>query len=132
MSEAIVDAVKKYRSSINIDVLEDLDHLEIRVVETPSNTLPKDIFEDITFKVQIAASGNKLDTKPYNFKGLENVTRSREDGLYKYYIGATSSYEEIKKIHQLAKDRGFSSSYITAFKNGEKIEVKEALKTRGN
>ena len=88
-----------------------------------------EIYEGITFKIQLAAGSKKLETRSYNFKGLKNVERSREDGLYKYYYGATSNYTKINKLHKEARQNGYPSSYIVAFKDGDKITVNEALKT---
>ena len=84
--------------------------------------------KNIKFKVQIAAGANKLATKPYNFKGLKNVERLKIGKLYKYYIGKTSDYSEIKKLQKLAKSKGYTSSFIVAFKNGKKIAIEEVLK----
>ena len=36
------------------------------------------IYEDIVFKVQIAAGSRKLAERPYNFKGLEDVSREKK------------------------------------------------------
>jgi len=83
-------------------------------------------YKNVVFKVQIAA-GRKLDTKPYNFKGLKGVERAREKGTYKYYIGSTSNYAEIKTIQQKAKRQGFKSAFIVAFKNGVKVPVENVL-----
>lgn len=132
MSDAIVKAVGQYKNMLNLEVLEDFSKSTSIPVEKPDPTIATDIYEDITFKVQLAASSQKLDLKSYNFKGLENVTRSKEDELWKYYYGATSSYEEIKRMHNLAQKQGYPQSYVTAFRNGKKIPVKDALKTKRN
>lgn len=132
MSEAIVKGIKQYKDMLNLEILEDFNQNTSIPIEKPDPTVATDIYEDITFKVQLAASSQKLDLEPYNFKGLENVTRSKEDGLWKYYFGATSSYQEIKRLHNKAQGQGYPNSYITAFRNGKKITVKEALKTKGN
>ena len=83
----------------------------------------------ITFKVQIAASGKKLDLTPGNFKGLNNISVANDGGtLYKYMYGNTSSYEEVKQNLTEAKAKGFEGAYIIAFKDGVKIKLQEALK----
>lgn len=83
----------------------------------------------ITFKVQIAASGKKLDLTPSNFKGLNNISVANDGGtLYKYMYGNTSSYEEVKQNLAEAKAKGFEGAYIIAFKDGVKIKLQEALK----
>jgi N-acetylmuramoyl-L-alanine amidase len=127
MAEAIAAAVKEYSQTINMAALDNLMN------EFPVEVIPpaeeQDIFSDITFRVQLAASSKKLDTKASNFKGLTPVIREKEDKLFKYYYGSTSSYSQIQKLHEQAKAKGYPSSYIVAFKQGSKITVNEALKT---
>jgi len=80
------------------------------------------------FKVQISASGTKLDLVPSNFKGLNSISMVSEGNLYKYMYGETSNYEKAKELVQEAKSKGFTTSYLIAFKNGKKISIQEALK----
>ncbi|MNF18399.1 hypothetical protein D3C80_2224520 [compost metagenome] len=51
-----------------------------------------------------------------------------EGNLYKYMYGETANYEEAKELVQEAKAKGFTSSYLIAFKNGKKISIQDALK----
>nr|WP_317196352.1 N-acetylmuramoyl-L-alanine amidase [Salegentibacter tibetensis] len=127
MAAAIVEAIEKYANSINLSNLE-----SIGGVSAPVPTSQSEIYEGITFKIQLAAGSKRLETKPYNFKGLNNVERAREDGMYKYYYGATSDYIKINKLHSETKQNGYPSSYIVAFRNGSKITVNEALKSKVN
>ena len=131
MSGAIVDAVKAYKNNINLEVLEGLaEEPPIMVNPEVAEVAANDTYKDVTFRVQLAASGRKLDPSPRNFKGLDHVTRNKEGKLYKYYYGATSSYVQIKKLHEIAKSNGYPSSYIVAFRNNDKISVNDALKTK--
>jgi N-acetylmuramoyl-L-alanine amidase len=125
MAAAIVKAIAKYANSINLSSLEGIGEV------TSSNTSAQSqIYEGITFKIQLAAGSKRLETKSYNFKGLQNVERAREDGFYKYYYGATSDYTKINELHNKAKQNGYPSSYIVAFKDGSKITVNDALKSK--
>jgi len=127
MAAAIVEAINKYANTINLSNLESIGST------SSSNTTPQSqIYEGITFKIQLAAGSKRLETKAYNFKGLQNVERAREEGMYKYYYGATSDYIKINKLHNEAKQNGYPSSYIVAFKEGSKITVNEALKSKVN
>lgn len=84
----------------------------------------------ITYKVQIAASGNKLELKAYNFKGLNDLSLSYDTSrqLYKYYYGNTSSYEQAQKLVEEAQRAGYEKAFVTAFENDANIPVQEALR----
>ncbi|MFC6860894.1 N-acetylmuramoyl-L-alanine amidase family protein [Zunongwangia atlantica] len=136
MASAIVDGILGYGEQINLSAIESISQSQPKVPTSESGVSidgqPADYYEGIIFSVQLAAGSKKLDTKSYNFKGLSNVFRKKEGKLYKYYLGETSSYLDIQKIHQKAVSKGYPNSYIVAFKNGEKITVNEALKTNLN
>lgn len=89
----------------------------------------KKVYKDIEFKVQIAASGNKLETTSQNFKGLKGVDRAQAGNLYKYYYGNTSDYNEIKILQTQAKEKGYATCFVVAYKGGEKLKLSEVLKT---
>lgn len=93
---------------------------------------PENIFQGVEFRVQISASGKKLDPSPTNFKGLKEIVRDKEDGLYKYYYGSTSDYNKIEIMKAFARQKGFDSAYVVAFKNGKKVNLPEVLKTKPN
>jgi N-acetylmuramoyl-L-alanine amidase len=82
----------------------------------------------ILFKVQLSSSTKKLELNPQNFKGLENVSMSFDNKMYKYMYGETSDYDEAKKQLKEAKAKGFSSAFLIAFKDGEKISIQQASK----
>lgn len=95
-------------------------------------TVKEDIYEGVTFKVQLAATSKKLDPKPSNFKGLKDVARDKESGLFKYYYGETSDYNKIQLMKTFAQEKGFTSAYIVAFKKGKKVNLPEVLKSKAN
>ena len=82
----------------------------------------------VVFKVQIAASGTKIEPVPSNFKGLSDISIESLGTLYKYMYGQTTSYNEAKSLLSEAKAKGYSTAYIVAFRDGVKITVQEALK----
>jgi len=81
----------------------------------------------VIFKVQIAATGKKLETVPSNFKGLSNVSATSDNGIYKYTYGETPDYNTAKRNLEEAKSKGFTTAYIVAYKDGRKVSVQEAL-----
>ncbi len=126
MAEAIVDGVINYKNNINLHALE----MQSTPESTTVGTEETDIYKDIIFRVQLAAGSAPLETVPYNFRGLHNIDRKKEGKLYKYYYGKTSDYLDIQELQREADKKGYKQSYIVAFKNGKKISVNEALKTK--
>ena len=134
----------KYSNSISSDILKYIQQIALNTVgntivaknETNSGSKStasnannaSNIFNNIVFKVQIASGSNKIETKSYNFNGLSNIERDRVYGIYKYYLGSTSDYDEIKKLHELAKSKGYTTAFIVAFEHGKKISVEDVFK----
>jgi N-acetylmuramoyl-L-alanine amidase len=129
IATSIKDAILKYRSSLN-GANENL--IIGNSGDVYSNNSASETYPDITFKVQIAASTRKLETKSYNFKGLKDISREQTNGIYKYYYGATSNYNTIKTLQLEALEKGYSSCFIVAVKNGEQISLSDALKSSSN
>ncbi len=130
MARAITNAILEYSNTINLNLLETIarDHPADESVQIDSPE--PQIYKDVIFKVQIAAGSKKIDTKPYNFKGLRNIERTKEGKLFKYYYGETADYLKIQQIHQEVIKKGYPDSYIVAFKNDRKITVNDALKSK--
>lgn len=82
------------------------------------------------FRVQIAASKNALDPKPYNFKGLSPIYRERAGDIYRYYYGKTTDYNKAKKWLRGAKRKGYKSAFVAAFLEGKKIPLATGLKKK--
>ena len=47
--------------------------------------------------------------------------------MHRYLYGSVKSYEEAKKLKLTADAKGFTTSYIVAYKNGTRVDLKEAL-----
>lgn len=146
MARAIANAIVSYKKEYygNGGASNELadEKPSQRIVETPavdaapSRTIPAETRPESTastsaagvvFKVQISASGNKLETKPSNFKGLSGVSVTSDGKLYKYFYGETSDYTEARQKLSEAKSKGFPSAYVVAFRNGQRISLDDAL-----
>jgi len=131
LSQSIVEAILDYKKGLDQYVGNNVFE-ENAITETNVSTKPaEEIYENVVFKVQIAASSRKLETKPYNFKGLDDISREQEAKLYKYFFGSTNNFSEAKRLEDIAKQK-FKNSFIVAYKNGKKIELSEALKSSSN
>ncbi|KAA3621832.1 MAG: N-acetylmuramoyl-L-alanine amidase [Flavobacterium sp.] len=92
----------------------------------------EDVYEGVVFKVQLLASSKKIETSANNFNGLKDIDRHLEDGLYKYYYGETSDYNKIRLMQTYAKNNGYPTCYIVAFRDKEKLKLSEVLKSQDN
>jgi N-acetylmuramoyl-L-alanine amidase len=116
MGKAVSDAIKNYVNHLKVNTV-------VEVIDTDDN-----LNNTIEFKIQIASGKNKISTKSYNFKGLKNVQVVKVGTYYKYYYGNTSKYKEVLTFLKTAKQKGYLSAFIVAFKSGEKISVLKAKK----
>ena len=135
---------KAFATSIYKEILEYYNQLQLNTVATADlgkqysdvinetfeneNKNASSIYKNIVFKVQIAAGSRKLETKSYNFNGLKDVERDKVGGIYKYYIGNTSNYNQVLELQKLAKSKGYKSAFVIAFSNGKKVEIEDVLK----
>ena len=123
MAVAIKDAIIKYQKTISSStIIEDVDD------KTDKDNEEQGLDKSVVFKVQIAASSKKLALKPYNFSGLDNVSREQNGSLYRYYYQNTHSYEKAKEYQKDAKAKGYNSAFVVAFKDGKKVAVASVLK----
>ena len=115
ISTAISRAILKYLSSLDNNLVNLTDPFKFKGKG------------EFLFKVQISASSKSLELKSYNFKGLNNLSKSNNSGLYKYYYGNTNDYSEVKKLLKNAKSKGFNSAFIAVFKEGQPYSLKKYL-----
>ena len=139
MSNSITSAILEYKHGLDGNVgnfvynYDAVTSKTSEVVEVPKKVVEvKPIDKSIIFKVQIAATSKAIDPKPNNFKGLNNISREKEDGLFKYFYGNTSDYDITKTLEEEAIKKGYTSCFIVAFKDGKKISLNDALKTSAN
>ena len=128
MATSIADAVVKYKSSLNVDG----EDYYIAGSSNGDDNTSETTYPDVTFKVQIAASSRNLDTKPYNFNGLTDLSMQRNGKMYRYFYGSTSNYDEIKQKKREAIKKGYATCFIVAYKNGERIALNTVFKTSSN
>lgn len=116
VAASIYDAILEYHKNRDINAFEvdPISELEIEQVTTDSNTI---------YKVQLAASSRKLPAKSYNFKKLPDISREKEGTIYRYFAGSTNDLNEIKKLLQEAKSKGYSSAFIVKYVDGERSRL---------
>ncbi len=128
MAREIANGIISYRNSISL-ATDDAQNPVItqEEIDKAIDVTEEKIYNDIVFRVQLAAVSKKINTKSSNFKGLIAVERVKEGKLNKYYYGETSDYNKIQLMKKFAKEKGYDSCYIVAFKNGKKLKLSEVL-----
>ena len=132
LAKSVADAILQYKKEYYIPIIQSTVNTAPAKDNKPQPDA-KPIIEEVdekgvVYKVQIAASRNDLELVPSNFKGLGNVSKLKSGTLIKYYYGSTNSYETAQSLQKEAREKGFKEAFAVAFKKGEKISVKEALK----
>ncbi len=127
MTQSLYNAIKKY-ISLHVDTSTTTDDNVVIDDDTDESAKVSKIFKGVTFKVQLAASSKKIQTKSYNFKGLADISREKVGSIYRYFYGETSDYEEIKRKKQEAIRKGYKDCYVVAYKSGKKVSLTEVLK----
>ncbi|WP_372946315.1 N-acetylmuramoyl-L-alanine amidase [Muriicola sp.] len=84
--------------------------------------------EGVIFKVQIMASSKNLAPGAAEFKGLNKISKEPVSNLYRYLYGETDTYMGAKLLKNNADMKGFTTSYIVAYKDGKRIPLQDALK----
>jgi hypothetical protein len=112
------------------------DRLKLKEIspgsETRTKVTPKAepiLSDDITFQVQIAASKTPMNEFRLKsmYKGNKEIRMFQEDGWYKYAVGRTSNYKEAVATRNTA---GVPGAFITAYKNGKKLNLYHAIRGR--
>ncbi|PKA84225.1 N-acetylmuramoyl-L-alanine amidase [Ulvibacter sp. MAR_2010_11] len=131
MANEIAKAILSYKNSLSMTTTKSQNPvMEDTEINKAIETTVEKHYKDVMFRVQLAATGKKLDTKPSNFKGLKDVNRAKEDGLYKYYYGETSDYNKIQIMKSFAQEKGYASCYIVAFKGDKKVKLSDVLNSK--
>ncbi len=100
----------------------------VKPAETVKTGDTKKNNEEIVFKVQLLASSKEMDLVPSNFSGLNELSKEAFQKLFRYMYGNTGSYEQAKLLKTNADAKGYTTSYIVAYKNGDRIPIDVAVK----
>lgn len=143
MASALFRAFKQYKAEVEGIELEEVIEEE---PESPSpkeetteasasnndrwfDSLPQEkIKKGVRFQVQILTSSVKIEQGSAAFGPLKKVDEYISNGLYKYAVGSTRSFEEAKKAQNLLRENGFPGAFVIAFNNGDRIPLHEAVK----
>jgi N-acetylmuramoyl-L-alanine amidase len=128
-----VEPLKPSKKYIERQIKDTTEPIKVKAVFTApeikkAEPVKETVATGLVYKVQIGVSVKKVALEAKNFKGLSPISMDDHTKSYIYMYGETSDYEEAKKLLQEAKSKGYNSSFLIAFKNGNKISIQEALK----
>lgn len=117
-------------------VIEEPTAADTQPVQTAQTAQPKETSQSSksntsgkpVFKIQILTSDKVLPKNSRQFKGLSPVDRYKEKGIYKYTYGESTDYNKILRLKRSKVDAKFKDAFIIAFKDGEKMNINQAIR----
>lgn len=88
----------------------------------------------LVFRVQVAAGANNVDPSTFasKFNISEAISVEEHDGMFKYVVGEFGSYRPAKTFcNDLRDNNSVEGPFVTAYNNGVRIHVREALDLLG-
>lgn len=128
ISENIVDETNIVINETNDNRIEDIENVECNNNDNNESLITATQNESPVFKIQIMTSDKKLSSRSKQFKGLFPVDCYKEKGLYKYTYAEDTNYNNVLRIKRTKVDRKFKDAFIIAFKNGEKMDINQAIR----
>ncbi|NND93720.1 MAG: N-acetylmuramoyl-L-alanine amidase [Flavobacteriales bacterium] len=132
MASAIYRAFKEYKAEIEgkeyNEIAEPLVNEET-MLEAEEVVIENE--EGILFTVQLASASAPVELIPDNFKGLQGVREHKSGSLYKYTYGRAKKYKKAKELLKNVESSGYNGCFIIALKDGERMDLGEAIRTVG-
>lgn len=118
---------KKEEKKEEVVVKEEKKEEPAKNPEEKPESIPVKLEEDkIEFKVQFASSDIELNLKESRFSAIENGSFYKVGSFYKYTSGNFANANDAFKHQSKLRDAGFKDCFAVAFKNGQRIDLKEA------
>lgn len=84
------------------------------------------IQDGLVFRVQVLATIPKLPVNHKLLKGLKEVERHKNGGMYTYIWGRSSTLEGAREIRKQLQNKGFEDAFIVTFFNNKRMNLQEA------
>lgn len=117
-------AESRQREHYAMRLVEEMEHQPKKQVETQKAL-------DVIFRVNVL-SGDEPEQNLKPLEKLGTVYAYREGGSYRYAIGSLLTLSEALELKERVKNEGYATSYVVAFRDGQRISLKEAMETAGN
>lgn len=129
MAKEIADAIITYKNEYFGDA-QSYEVNDAKPIKEESKEPIKTVVvsNEVTYKIQIAASSKKIKLTPSNFKGLINISNTYNNKVYKYMYGETSDLEEARKLQKEARKKGYTDAFIVEIKEGKTERVSDVVR----
>ncbi|MBN1157973.1 MAG: N-acetylmuramoyl-L-alanine amidase [Bacteroidales bacterium] len=107
-------------------VLKDPDIQNSNEDPGPVEAAPGNALTPIEFKIQVTVSSKSIPLNAPLFEGLKEVSEYQVDGLFKYAVGGSHTFEEIMAYSNKIRER-FPDAFIIGIKDGAIIPLSQAL-----
>ena len=130
ISKPVEDTLKQEKADTNANTASDRLQSNKAITKTNIEVLKKDELKTVAdasvpvYKVQLFASDRVLKAGSSEFKGLKSVEFFKENGLYKYTIGAETDYQLIRKVRKDVLSK-FPTAFIVGFIGERKLSNAE-------
>ena len=91
---------------------------------TPAAEIPTT--DEIIFRVQIVSATSKIDMRPANFRGIDDLYEIAENNRFKYATGQFASYTEAVEFRKKI-DKTYPDAFVIAIKNNKTIPLQQAI-----
>jgi hypothetical protein len=119
---------KRLKDNLNVPGAFVIAYLNGKRIKILQSKVPDVSYgENVTFKVQIAASKTPLNENYVRniYAGEKKVDENLEDGWYKYTINMGSALRDAKNFIEREDIPG---AFITSYMGNTKVELREAIK----
>ena len=94
--------------------------------EAKDKDKPASVSGDTYFTVQFSTLNKKVPVTDKAFKGVKEVEVYEYNGAYRYVSGRFQTKAEAVTRQNEVRNLGYKDAFVIAFKNGERVSLKEA------
>jgi ribosomal protein L12E/L44/L45/RPP1/RPP2 len=102
-----------------------------------SSGIPADqllpVYDGVYFRVQLAATRRFQDAPSLfnKYRLSRKVLVEKQAGLFKYTAGSFSNYTQARGFKDTAVSRGLRDAFVVAYRDGQRIDILDALQATG-
>ena len=129
--------ISRYIESVSELIIDEEEVVVAAASEKLNNDIVKDsIIKQVTksstiYRIQVGAYSKNKPLSEEVFVGVNNVISfTGKDGLIRYMAGSFNEYKDAVDYKAQMRARGFDDAFIVTYKNGERISLNIAIKTR--